>query len=863
MIDQPNFYYADLEPINLDDAQIYDSDGSKVEVDINPKTTAKDAAKTITEGVQADSKPQERALTPKEQILFTHPAIFAAMDPPLVTMLKENEIVCPFCGNGTGSDHTGVDVKKLDKGYKCHCFKCGKTYDNLDIYAEYYGLDVVKNFKAIVDGALAAIAEVPADAVPEYSVDVAKPKITKDYLNFINYARDNLKSFVDSHGGNWRGLTYETLKLFVVGYAPQFGTPKTPRVIIPSSRNHFLARFVGNLDDYFDADKIKPKQHFGTKEIYNFQPVANWIEKIFAADKITTENVNHQSFSPIFVVEGEIDAMSLYQLYNTPVISTCGKEMTAEMFNTLKENFFAGAPFIFVVMYDNDEAGITGAIKTAEKLNTIDKVTAVVAPLGTMEGGKYKPLTDSAGNVINDINDGLNINPEGTRAIIESTVKTAKALAKHLDDGGTLKNFKSIFSEFYRYAKASCDVATFQTSTADVDAFNASLDNLPPPDYYDAPKIEVETITLESNNFETCATDFETTPTATKTADTALDDFIADENDYSAAKYIANFFLNDAQIFSRFSQIKTGIEVLDEYTPFLPGLHFLGGLPGTGKTTLALQLFANIAALNPDVFVIYATNEMSRQQIFSKLFSRRLYETKPSTALTARDILRDAQNNLNVLAPILDYFSAMKNFRVVDLQGLNAPQIVNRLNPYIDLADRQDRKVFVFFDYLQLVEPLNSRQTEGEKINDVIKRFKRLQHESHATFIIISAFNRASYLKTQADLDSFRGTSGIEYGGETILSLDVERSGNEDRKAAMMKYPRRVNLSCLKNRNGALFDCSFDYYAAHDYFKPVDAFNAITPRESHDLEKDYYDRINAFNDSTDSLPPLDDDSSPF
>ena len=36
---------------------------------------------------------------------------------------------------------------------------------------------------------------------------------------------------------------------------------------------------------------------------------------------------------------------------------------------------------------------------------------------------------------------------------------------------------------------------------------------------------------------------------------------------------------------------------------------------------------------------------------------------------------------------------------------------------------------------------------------------------------------------------------------------------------AKLQKPRELQLKCLKNRQGNNYDCYFNYYSAHDYFK--------------------------------------------
>ena len=44
--------------------------------------------------------------------------------------------ICPFCQNGAGHDGTGISPIKNREGEDTlyHCFKCGKTFNNLQIF---------------------------------------------------------------------------------------------------------------------------------------------------------------------------------------------------------------------------------------------------------------------------------------------------------------------------------------------------------------------------------------------------------------------------------------------------------------------------------------------------------------------------------------------------------------------------------------------------------------------------------------------------------------------------------------------------------------------------------------------------------
>ncbi len=392
-----------------------------------------------------NTEPESRELTSKERANFTHPAVLAAMNPPLVKLIEgKNQFECPYCGNGSGSDGTGVDITKLAKGYKYHCFKCGKNFDNIDIYADFHNLDVKKNLSTILDRMLGEIENVPPGAVPAYSEVEDAPKVIKDYTKQYSFAREKLQTFVDNQGGTWRGLTYETLKHFGVGFNPSWGNPNdelTPRVIIPWTANHFLARLIGDYSEE-EQKRLKPKKHCGKKDVpFNFIAVMEGFFKKAQAQGICKNNVTYTSFEPVFIVEGEIDAMSIWQLTGYPVIAVGGKEIPKDMLNVFKQTF-VGTPLCYVVLFDNDTVGQSSASKVADQLSTsLDNATVLTSFLGKAVDDTFLPLTFN-GDVIKDANEGLQKCP----AAVKESLSTIHTLAQNVqiarDEGATLADLE-------------------------------------------------------------------------------------------------------------------------------------------------------------------------------------------------------------------------------------------------------------------------------------------------------------------------------------------------------------------------------------------------------------------------------------
>lgn len=232
---------------------------------------------------------------------------------------KANEFVCPFCGNGEGDDATGIKPLITDNhvGYKCQ--RCGAKFDNINILAEYYKFNVQQDFNEICRRAcdefnISLYTETPAQAVkhkPQPTADEKKEREErlKKINDVISEAQKNLPDFIQSCGGEWRGLTGRTLSHFHCGYLPLWHHSKkcstSPRIIIPAetapSTANYLARLTVPIDS-IPADErkwIQEKEHDGEKTLFNR-------DAITGADRLV-------------VVEGYIDAMTLWQAFEEKI----------------------------------------------------------------------------------------------------------------------------------------------------------------------------------------------------------------------------------------------------------------------------------------------------------------------------------------------------------------------------------------------------------------------------------------------------------------------------------------------------------------------------------------------------------------
>ena len=137
----------------------------------------------------------------------------------------------------------------------------------------------------------------------------------------------------------------------------------------------------------------------------------------------------------------------------------------------------------------------------------------------------------------------------------------------------------------------------------------------------------------------------------------------------------------------------------------------------------------------------------------------------------------------------------------------------------------------VCVDYLQIIPPSSDVKltTDKARIDDIVHKLKTFQRETNTTFIVISSFNRVNYYQ-QVSFESFKESGNIEYTADVVWALQMYvantvkdganiSSTRKKFEAAKLQKPRELQLKCLKNRQGNNYDCYFNYYSAHDYFK--------------------------------------------
>ena len=288
---------------------------------------------------------------------------------------KRGTYICPLCGNGTGSTGDGMTVDPRGDGQHLKCFKCDFYGDIVELYQREHGCSTGEAFQGLydffglqVDGGdrqqtprprpekqqtPAPISEEPA---PELNTD----KPLADYTGYYAEARKRLTDPAAVDYLKQRGISMETAARFWLGYDPAWVSPTaierlreqgkdwtppaTPRLIIPTGLHGYTARSI-----QADTDPRFKKMKEGAAGIFNSKALYNGDGR------------------PVFIVEGEFDALSIIEAGAEAVAlgSTANKGKLLELVKDRKPT----GPLI--ISLDNDEAGKRAAAELADGLHAL------------------------------------------------------------------------------------------------------------------------------------------------------------------------------------------------------------------------------------------------------------------------------------------------------------------------------------------------------------------------------------------------------------------------------------------------------------------------------------------------------------
>lgn len=643
--------------------------------------------------------------------------------------------ICPICGSGTGATGTGITENPRSPGHFTCWAGCFKNADAFEIVAlmenqqpgtgdamraayRRYGVEVepTANRPTAREVFTDAGEEAPPPSSKEEPAQELPPlQEPQDYTGYYRQCRERLSEPAAVAYLSFRGISRETAARFWIGYDPAWRSPtairngknppESPRLIIPANPGSYIAR------DTRPGIKDYAKMKEGAVQLFNLRALYN------------------ESDRPVFITEGEIDALSIAEIGGEAV----ALGSTSNVNKLLEKLTEKRSRATLILCLDNDAAGKKASRELVEGLQRLN-ISYVVADIC----GECK-----------DPNEAL-------QADRDSFAKAIQA-AEH--------------------------------STA------ARPDNV--------------------------------------------------------ADYITRLMGGEIERFKEGASRKTGFTNLDkEAGGIYPGLYVIGAISSLGKTTFIHQMGDQMAAMGEHV--LFFSLEQSRLELVSKSLARLTAQADMDSAVTSLSI-RGGHVTPAVAAAVRAYTQTVGE-RMSVIEGnfsCDVAFIVEYTRRYME---RNAVKPVVIVDYLQVLPGDPTQRKTTKEITDAnVTELKRLSRNQDIPVFLISSLNRSNYL-SPIDFESFKESGGIEYTADVVWGLQLVAIHNavftkdtktiekrEVIKKAKAEIPRKIELSCLKNRYGkSSYSLGFSYNPKYDLFVPICTdFSELIDEEEEELPEQW------------------------
>lgn len=264
------------------------------------------------------------------------------------------------CPNPTHTDSDPSAIYNKDT-HTLFCFGCGRKFDIFDLIGWDYSLP---SFPEKIKKAAELFHIELAEERPEPPKKAAQKREAVDYTAYYAQCHARIKGSEAENYLHKRGIGQEVADRFKIGYDPAWRHPAAkkakpePRLIIPTGKASYTARAIDEKADKGDRyRKVGASQFFG----------------IDALDQN----------EPFFVVEGELDALSLWEI-GIPAVGVGSKANINRFIDHIKGHLPKAA---MILALDNDQEGQKAQQEAGETLQGMG-IFFFPAKVEVLYGGK-------------------------------------------------------------------------------------------------------------------------------------------------------------------------------------------------------------------------------------------------------------------------------------------------------------------------------------------------------------------------------------------------------------------------------------------------------------------------------------------
>jgi len=241
-------------------------------------------------------------------------------------------------------------------------------------------------------------------------------------------------------------------------------------------------------------------------------------------------------------------------------------------------------------------------------------------------------------------------------------------------------------------------------------------------------------------------------------------------------------------------KIKLGFPRLDSMLGGLrPGsLNILAARPSMGKSALAINMAANVAA-NQNPVAIFSL-EMSKQEIASRLMSSSM--SKPVSEIIYSHKMSDSDKK-----QITRALSHLSDFPIYidDNSDTNPVSMKSKITQLF--SNKETRPKLVIIDYLQLMTmPGTGGKSRNEEVTAISRSLKLIAKEFNIPIIALSQLSRGAAQRDDhtPQLSDLRDSGAIEQDADTVMFIDrpdyYKKKEDEGSAAPEGEEPHPINF---------------------------------------------------------------------
>ena len=265
-------------------------------------------------------------------------------------------------------------------------------------------------------------------------------------------------------------------------------------------------------------------------------------------------------------------------------------------------------------------------------------------------------------------------------------------------------------------------------------------------------------------------------------------------------------------------KIPSGFAAIDSIMNggFTDGIHTFVAWPGSGKTTLALNIAIN--AIKAGTPVLYCSFEMPEYDLFSKIYSSVSCELSKNNSGFSFDDIRSERkrtaSEIKLYGQTRDWIEANLNdkFGLSDFKDkkITSDDIVFEIESFIEY---QQKKPLIIIDYLQTISPESGYVSTKENLDQAMMKLHGIAAKRHFPIIAISSISK------QASTESLTMFSGAESARIAYSSISIWGLWEDPAKADNTSAYKSIILKNFKNRYGRSGDIlHFSFDGEHSKF---------------------------------------------